>query len=423
MKLADFQVAFPEPESRVSHAHSPARAMEPDDIKQDSFAAIPDWVNRSNKFGAGEKCCFAVIYAEIRKTGRRSCFVQQYVLARKLGIDERTVRRHVAALRDGGLIGVVDNRSKGRPNEYYVLHNDLRSKAEKPVENACPEGGVAGTEQADSSGQPRPMGSLDLRTAASSSKKKKNSDQKIELSFGELAEAALRFASFPQTPANQSGQAEQTEEKGSAADASRQPTCKDNTYMGFDDPPEEDSGAMRRARAQAAMDAREARTKQDATKRDKKRVERLDARGAGGELYPAIKALEGQWRTLVAARIGVAPIQWGTKDKRQAGDLIKRVSLEELGEAIEFTVTNWDRLFPHLVGPKRSVEAPSWGFFFNLADRILMISKVWSKHKETWTAINKWRKTADEYDIMPNELSDLLDAANEDLRKNCGFKL
>lgn len=427
MKLADFQVAPPEKEPRVSLAHRPARIMGVDAIQQDTFAALPDWVSRSSKFSAAEKCCFAVIYAEIKKesqrTGRISYFIAQYTLARRLGVNERTVRRHVAALRDGGLIGVLDNRSKGRPNEYYILHNDLRSKPEKGDQNGCPEGGVAPTEQGYSSGQPRPVVTPDLRTAASSSeKKKKNRDQKKKkLSFGEWEGGSPGSPPIPQAHRTPKPP-EQAVEKSSARDALCQPTCEDETYMGFDDPVDDDSrlARARRSFSKAKVTA-ETDVAGDLAKKHQKRVERIERKGAAGQWGEGILSLESKWRDLVA-RGGYASIVWGAKEKRMAGDLLKRFSFDELCDAIEFSVGNWDRLFPKLVGPKRAIEAPTWAFFHTFFDRIYPISVPWAAHKTTWKKIQTWKAKADEYDIMPDDLSDLLDAANEALAK-VGFKI
>ena len=108
-----------------------------DAITAEGFTQVPNFILKSKKLSAGDKLALAMILSYMWHNDY--CFPGQATLADDMGIDERSVRRHLKALQEAGLLKIT-RRGLGKTNIYEVdvsarvtSHQTRRSRPDKNV--------------------------------------------------------------------------------------------------------------------------------------------------------------------------------------------------------------------------------------------------------------------------------------------------
>jgi hypothetical protein len=96
-----------------------------DRITAAGFTQVPNFLLKFKKLSAGDKLALALILSYMWHNDY--CFPGQAKLAEDMDADERTVRRHLKALQQVGLLKII-RRGQGKTNIYEV---DIRAKVPK----------------------------------------------------------------------------------------------------------------------------------------------------------------------------------------------------------------------------------------------------------------------------------------------------
>ena len=81
------------------------------------FTQVPNFLLKSKKLSAGDKMAFAMLLSYAWQND--FCFPGQRRLAEDLGLEERSVRRHLKALEQDGLLA-IRQRGQGKTNVYEL---------------------------------------------------------------------------------------------------------------------------------------------------------------------------------------------------------------------------------------------------------------------------------------------------------------
>jgi biotin operon repressor len=92
------------------------------------YTQVPNFLLRMKEITSGDKMTFAMILSYAWQND--SCFPGQAKLAEDMGVDERTVRRHIQALQNAGLL-VVQQRGQGKTNIYELNLSVMKGKVRR----------------------------------------------------------------------------------------------------------------------------------------------------------------------------------------------------------------------------------------------------------------------------------------------------
>jgi len=81
------------------------------------FTQVPNFLLKSKNLSAGDKLAFAMLLSYAWQND--CCFPGQARLAEDMGLAERSVRRHIQALEDAGLL-TIQQRGQGKTNIYEL---------------------------------------------------------------------------------------------------------------------------------------------------------------------------------------------------------------------------------------------------------------------------------------------------------------
>ena len=90
---------------------------EADAATREGYTQVPNFLLKLKTLSSGDKMTFAMLLAYAWQND--FCFPGQAKLAEDMGLNERTVRRHIQALEDAGLL-VIQQRGQGRTNIYEL---------------------------------------------------------------------------------------------------------------------------------------------------------------------------------------------------------------------------------------------------------------------------------------------------------------
>jgi len=88
-----------------------------DAATHEGYTQVPNFLLKLKPLSSGDKMTFAMLLAYAWQND--FCFPGQAKLAEDMGLNERTVRRHIQALEDGGLL-VIQQRGQGKTNIYEL---------------------------------------------------------------------------------------------------------------------------------------------------------------------------------------------------------------------------------------------------------------------------------------------------------------
>jgi DNA-binding transcriptional ArsR family regulator len=88
-----------------------------DAATREGYTQVPNFLLKMRALSSGDKMTFAMLLAYAWQND--FCFPGQAKLAEDMGLNERTVRRHIQALEDAGLL-VIQQRGQGRTNIYEL---------------------------------------------------------------------------------------------------------------------------------------------------------------------------------------------------------------------------------------------------------------------------------------------------------------
>jgi hypothetical protein len=92
------------------------------------FTQIPNYVLRDGSLSLGARLIYTMLLSYAWQ--EKKCFPGQAKLATDLGVDERSVRRYLAELRESGYVD-WKQRGLGKTNVYYILDITKRVKESK----------------------------------------------------------------------------------------------------------------------------------------------------------------------------------------------------------------------------------------------------------------------------------------------------
>jgi len=122
------------------------------------FTQVPNFLLRSKHLAAGDKMTFAMLLSYAWQND--SCFPGQERLAEDLGVSDRSVRTHLKALEQAGLLA-IRRRGLGKTNVY-----ELNLKPQLSTVNGRPSA-IPDPDRKKSSGQDRKRRSAPDRNSAS----------------------------------------------------------------------------------------------------------------------------------------------------------------------------------------------------------------------------------------------------------------
>ena len=93
------------------------------------FTQVPNFLLKMKNLSSGDKMAFAMLLSYAWQND--CCFPGQNRLAEDMGLNERSVRRHIQALEEAGLL-VIQQRGQGKTNIY-----ELKLTATKPKKPAA----------------------------------------------------------------------------------------------------------------------------------------------------------------------------------------------------------------------------------------------------------------------------------------------
>jgi len=88
-----------------------------DAATHEGYTQVPNFLLKLKPLSSGDKMTFAMLLAYAWQND--FCFPGQAKLAEDMGLNERTVRRHIQALEDAGLL-VIQQRGQGKTNIYEL---------------------------------------------------------------------------------------------------------------------------------------------------------------------------------------------------------------------------------------------------------------------------------------------------------------
>jgi len=88
-----------------------------DAATREGYTQVHNFLLKMRALSSGDKMTFAMLLAYAWQND--FCFPGQAKLAEDMGLNERTVRRHIQALEDAGLL-VIQQRGQGRTNIYEL---------------------------------------------------------------------------------------------------------------------------------------------------------------------------------------------------------------------------------------------------------------------------------------------------------------
>jgi DNA-binding transcriptional ArsR family regulator len=88
-----------------------------DAATREGYTQVPNFLLKLKTLSSGDKMTFAMLLAYAWQND--FCFPGQAKLAADMGLNERTVRRHIQALEDAGLL-VIQQRGQGKTNVYEL---------------------------------------------------------------------------------------------------------------------------------------------------------------------------------------------------------------------------------------------------------------------------------------------------------------
>jgi len=88
-----------------------------DAATHEGYTQVPNFLLKLKPLSSGDKMTFAMLLAYAWQND--FCFPGQAKLAEDMGLNERTVRRHIQALEDAGLL-VIQQRGQGKTNVYEL---------------------------------------------------------------------------------------------------------------------------------------------------------------------------------------------------------------------------------------------------------------------------------------------------------------
>ena len=96
--------------------------------RQQGFTQVPNFLLKMKTLSSGDKMTFAMLLSYAWQND--FSFPGQAKLAEDMGLNERTVRRHVQALEDAGLL-VIQQRGQGKTNIYELNLVVSKGKVQK----------------------------------------------------------------------------------------------------------------------------------------------------------------------------------------------------------------------------------------------------------------------------------------------------
>ena len=88
-----------------------------DAATHEGYTQVPNFLLKLKPLSSGDKMTFAMLLAYAWQND--FCSPGQAKLAEDMGLNERTVRRHIQALEDAGLL-VIQQRGQGKTNVYEL---------------------------------------------------------------------------------------------------------------------------------------------------------------------------------------------------------------------------------------------------------------------------------------------------------------
>src|SRR5271163_665145 len=99
-----------------------------DAATQQGFTQVPNFLLKMKSLSSGDKMTFAMLLSYAWQND--FSFPGQAKLAEDMGLNERTVRRHVQALEDAGLL-VIQQRGQGKTRQNQHLRAQSRRQQRK----------------------------------------------------------------------------------------------------------------------------------------------------------------------------------------------------------------------------------------------------------------------------------------------------
>lgn len=372
--------------SASSSAREVAQVMDPAQLMGRGFSPIPDWLGCRQDIPPGAKMVYGKILSFLR-IGRQ--FPSREEIGSEVGLGVRQVSNHLELLKNKGLLRVW-RRNQLSPNNYKLLDNEMFREHEALRSNILP------IRQATNF--------LSDRQDLAHSSKTEREEKKISPPTEERE--TLRSAPRSRLP--------QAEEKEPAGTLSNNNVIKISEKM---ENVQMSSERLERAKAQVLIASE--RTRKESLMRETKKRERVQAKADADVNYPAARRLEEIWRSEMSKRHTDKVIpRWSKAEIGTSIRLVKQANVEVVEDALVFVVRYWEKVFAYVLGPNRPVEeSPTLRFIDRHADKILLVSQGWAKHRQTWEKVAAWRRNRiDEYESMPRDLEEEADEAAKAVR-------